>query len=328
MSISVVNLQRCCAELKLPNMRKKETLCTLIEDELDNLTVAQLKACLKIFGLNTQGLKQELCQRLSDAVHNSNSARREREDTSAKREREENDKFIECHICMETMSPPIYQCHAGHLICEDCFPTLDACPTCRKKLNKQSPIRCRVSEALAATLTVSCPFPGCGHTTTADKIKEHKGSCLSRPLACPKCNRKEATPADLANHFNTVHGVPTKQLQAYTYRETYTCKEETKGGEEWNALFQTPSGAYTWFQMRVNASRHLDVSHLLQFTHRRSIGSLTVHCGAHGFNYQGRLQRIGSFPFPLVQVGCSPRFTSKELTEEGIQVVFQFPTDP
>lgn len=39
--------------------------------------------------------------------------------------------LLECPVCTETVLPPIYQCKNGHLLCSNCRPKLNNCPTCR-----------------------------------------------------------------------------------------------------------------------------------------------------------------------------------------------------
>merc|ERR550519_409064 len=38
---------------------------------------------------------------------------------------------LECPVCMETASSPIYQCQESHLICGKCRPRVSTCPECR-----------------------------------------------------------------------------------------------------------------------------------------------------------------------------------------------------
>ena len=38
---------------------------------------------------------------------------------------------LECPACLETpRAPPIYQCERGHIVCNNCRPKLQNCPTC------------------------------------------------------------------------------------------------------------------------------------------------------------------------------------------------------
>merc|ERR1712072_24250 len=49
--------------------------------------------------------------------------------------------ILECTICYEEPTNPMFQCCNGHLLCKVCHPKLKECPTCRIKLQKEKPIR-------------------------------------------------------------------------------------------------------------------------------------------------------------------------------------------
>lgn len=44
--------------------------------------------------------------------------------------------LFECPVCFEYVLPPILQCQSGHLVCSNCRPKLNCCPTCRGPLGK------------------------------------------------------------------------------------------------------------------------------------------------------------------------------------------------
>ncbi|KAH1023216.1 hypothetical protein HUJ04_012462 [Dendroctonus ponderosae] len=44
--------------------------------------------------------------------------------------------FLECPICLDTISPPTYQCDNGHLICIRCRAKSERCPVCRLRLSR------------------------------------------------------------------------------------------------------------------------------------------------------------------------------------------------
>ncbi|KAJ8950334.1 hypothetical protein NQ318_021194 [Aromia moschata] len=44
--------------------------------------------------------------------------------------------FLECPICLDTISPPTYQCDNGHLICIRCRTKSERCPICRLRLGR------------------------------------------------------------------------------------------------------------------------------------------------------------------------------------------------
>ena len=46
---------------------------------------------------------------------------------------EEKEANLECPVCLETASMPIYMCLQSHLICSDCRPSVTCCPVCRER---------------------------------------------------------------------------------------------------------------------------------------------------------------------------------------------------
>lgn len=44
--------------------------------------------------------------------------------------------FLECPICLDTITPPSYQCDNGHLICIRCRAKSERCPVCRQRFNR------------------------------------------------------------------------------------------------------------------------------------------------------------------------------------------------
>ena len=48
---------------------------------------------------------------------------------NAKIEKEE--AGLECPVCLETASVPIYTCSKQHLICSECRSNVETCPECR-----------------------------------------------------------------------------------------------------------------------------------------------------------------------------------------------------
>ncbi|MBN3278169.1 SIAH2 ligase, partial [Polyodon spathula] len=60
---------------------------------------------------------------------------------------------FECPVCFDYVLPPILQCQAGHLVCNQCRQKLSCCPTCRGPLTPS--IRNLAMEKVASTL----PFP-------------------------------------------------------------------------------------------------------------------------------------------------------------------------
>ncbi|KAJ3589115.1 hypothetical protein NHX12_009963 [Muraenolepis orangiensis] len=70
--------------------------------------------------------------------------------------------LFECPVCFDYVLPPILQCQAGHLVCNQCRQKLSCCPTCRGPLTPS--IRNLAMEKVASTLPFPCKvkvFTGC-----------------------------------------------------------------------------------------------------------------------------------------------------------------------
>ena len=63
----------------------------------------------------------------------------------------EREASLECPVCFETASAPIFACPEMHLICSSCCPKLKECPECREKY-QNPPRRHRFREETAAEL--------------------------------------------------------------------------------------------------------------------------------------------------------------------------------
>ncbi|KAK5639032.1 hypothetical protein RI129_011524 [Pyrocoelia pectoralis] len=44
--------------------------------------------------------------------------------------------FMECPVCLDTISPPAHQCENGHLVCLKCRTKTERCPVCRIRLSR------------------------------------------------------------------------------------------------------------------------------------------------------------------------------------------------
>ncbi|CAJ0936186.1 unnamed protein product, partial [Mesorhabditis belari] len=75
---------------------------------------------------------------------------------------------FECPVCLEYMLPPYLQCQSGHLVCGNCRPKLQCCPTCR---GPTPSIRNLGLEKIANTVK----FPA----------MDHEETCEFRPYSCP-----------------------------------------------------------------------------------------------------------------------------------------------
>jgi E3 ubiquitin-protein ligase SIAH1 len=91
---------------------------------------------------------------------------------------------FECPVCMEYMLPPYLQCPQGHLVCGNCRPKVNCCPTCR---GAAPAIRNLAMEKIANNMYFPCKFAtsGCTQQFVHTEKVEHEEICEYRPYSCP-----------------------------------------------------------------------------------------------------------------------------------------------
>ncbi|XP_071486337.1 E3 ubiquitin-protein ligase SIAH1-like [Diadema antillarum] len=92
--------------------------------------------------------------------------------------------LFECPVCFDYVLPPILQCQSGHLVCSNCRPKLNCCPTCRGPLGS---IRNLAMEKVAQTVMFPCRYAssGCAATMSYNEKQDHEETCEFRPYSCP-----------------------------------------------------------------------------------------------------------------------------------------------
>lgn len=116
--------------------------------------------------------------------------------------------YFECPVCNSLMKPPIYQCLAGHSICNCCRPRLQKCPTCRSSFGNS---RNYALEALTNGVNYPCGHRelGCPIVLPISEITVHESECDLKPYNCPlmqthRCTW-EGTLAGLSTHLKAEH---------------------------------------------------------------------------------------------------------------------------
>ncbi|KAF8093561.1 hypothetical protein N665_0383s0186 [Sinapis alba] len=89
--------------------------------------------------------------------------------------------FLDCPICMEPLTIPIFQCDNGHIACSSCCPKLkNKCPSCALPVGHN---RCRAMETFWKESThekdctfaeyCSCPVKDCNYTGSYIDLYDH-----------------------------------------------------------------------------------------------------------------------------------------------------------
>ncbi|XP_004711275.1 E3 ubiquitin-protein ligase SIAH1-like [Echinops telfairi] len=92
--------------------------------------------------------------------------------------------LFECPVCYDSVLPPILQCENGHLVCNNCHPKLELCPTCRVLLGS---IRNLALEKLANLVQFPCKYAlwGCERILAHTEKADHQVNCEFRLYSCP-----------------------------------------------------------------------------------------------------------------------------------------------
>ena len=92
--------------------------------------------------------------------------------------------LFECPVCFDYVLPPIFQCDSGHLICTNCKPKLQCCPSCRGPLGG---VRNLAMEKVAETVQFPCKYAssGCSLRMLHKAKRAHEEICEYRPYSCP-----------------------------------------------------------------------------------------------------------------------------------------------
>nr|AFK36482.1 unknown [Lotus japonicus] len=111
---------------------------------------------------------------------------------SAARERERSVPVIitdpdvlDCCICYEPLSVPVFQCENGHVACSSCCARLrNKCPMCLMPIGYN---RCRAMEKLLESIKISCLNAkyGCKEVFSYSMKSDHAKECVYIPILCP-----------------------------------------------------------------------------------------------------------------------------------------------
>lgn len=122
--------------------------------------------------------------------------------------------LLECPVCLDHITPPIKQCVKGHLVCNDCFPRLHHCPTCRSAMCDE---RNLAIEQVSRLLRYPCRYHpmGCREAFALAGKAAHERDCAFLQLKCPfhgQCAFNGAL-ADVVPHLAAEHAVTPVPVQ-------------------------------------------------------------------------------------------------------------------
>ncbi|KAK9683151.1 hypothetical protein RND81_10G119600 [Saponaria officinalis] len=127
---------------------------------------------------------------------------------------------LDCSICFEPLTIPVFQCDNGHIACSSCCNNLgNKCPSCCRKIGNN---RCRAIEKVIESVKVPCCYVqnGCKETVSYCKKHEHEEKCRFAPCLCPFTNCLFwGTPRELSHHMCQKHA---DLVVGFCYNSTFT----------------------------------------------------------------------------------------------------------
>ncbi|XP_017218976.1 E3 ubiquitin-protein ligase SINA-like 7 isoform X1 [Daucus carota subsp. sativus] len=121
---------------------------------------------------------------------------------------------LDCPICFDAFTSPVYQCDNGHTACASCCGKLrNKCPSCCSSIGYN---RCRALEKVLEAVKITCLNSkyGCKEKVSYNMKREHERSCSYEPCCCPHpgCNF-EGSYKDIYLHFAGKHSASATRFK-------------------------------------------------------------------------------------------------------------------
>merc|ERR1719189_3462783 len=162
-------------------------------------------------------------------------------------ENEEVLTLLECPVCLDHITPPMKQCVKGHLVCNECFPRLPHCPTCRSPMNQE---RNLAIEQIARLLKYPCRYypMGCREAFILSKKAAHEQDCPYLQLKCPFHGPlKDVVPHLASEH--AVTPVPVQPNGTLFYRAKHFYRRNI-----WTLIYQWDGNLFRFIVKHVHSA--------------------------------------------------------------------------
>ncbi|XP_063233712.1 probable E3 ubiquitin-protein ligase sinah [Bacillus rossius redtenbacheri] len=158
---------------------------------------------------------------------------------------------LECPVCTEYMSPPIFQCKTGHKLCSRCRPQLSVCPTCKETCLD---LRNYVAEELAEKLMYPCvnEDAGCRAKLQLRAMARHNAECPCRLYDClgADCDWRGRAP-EMLQHLKGSHGMAWMTAQnPHLYYDRFDLSSDFYERDAIDAF-----GQLFWYHFRRDAEK-------------------------------------------------------------------------
>ncbi|KAL5809983.1 hypothetical protein ACOSQ3_026679 [Xanthoceras sorbifolium] len=94
-------------------------------------------------------------------------------------------EVLDCFICFDPLTIPVFQCENGHVACSSCCSKLrNKCPSCCLPIGYN---RCRAIEKVLESVKVICKHSkyGCKEKMSYSQRHDHEKTCRHAPCSCP-----------------------------------------------------------------------------------------------------------------------------------------------
>lgn len=120
---------------------------------------------------------------------------------------------LDCPICFDALTVPVFQCENGHIACSSCCAKIaNKCPSCALPIGYN---RCRAMEKVIECIKIPCRNAkyGCKDSIFFSKRTEHESVCIHTPCSCPlqDCSFTGSS-YHLYTHFSDQHETSAKPI--------------------------------------------------------------------------------------------------------------------
>lgn len=197
---------------------------------------------------------------------------------------------LECPICYDYYTSPIFLCPNGHSICSICSSHSCACPLCRAIIN---PASCNLAlEKLLDQITIACKFKGCNEVISLGRRQTHYQKCpYNNYITCHEC---QLSVENLVSHLISMHEYKEINMDQKGGRRSFSGPYDS-----WIRDTEWPKGVWRFGTepIIVYAKSAAGIFHvfLYKVTEEPISVSLKVTCQDFCISFKGTIPHIKEF---------------------------------
>ncbi|KAK9112461.1 hypothetical protein Scep_019980 [Stephania cephalantha] len=129
-------------------------------------------------------------------------------------------ELLDCNICLEPLTPPVFQCKNGHIACSSCCSKYNnTCSYCSSPIGD---IRCLIIEKFIDSIKLHCRYSshGCKELLCYNQKSNHEETCICSPCKCPISDCNFLAPFEpLSRHIQGKH---SSARMEFTFGKTFS----------------------------------------------------------------------------------------------------------